>query len=228
MQDTTTYTKGFGTNFHSVYNEKPDLYNQFSAAEFFSEELDIKLKSLFKGDIALDIGCGTCHKTNMFSSYFEKIYALDLSEALISFAKEKYTENNKMEYIVASAANIPLKDNSIDTIISTWASLPLEESIAEMKRVVKEGGSIIRIGTTKIDEFTELFPKYSLDRIQEVNHYFKDQGFIEDFHTVKIKFSSIEEAKYILANTLGIDPEKILKDTYMHTIVLHYIQNYKK
>lgn len=66
------YTKGFGTNFHKVYEKNAKLYNDFSSAEFFSTELFEKIESLFTGEVALDIGAGTCHKTNLFSVFLIK------------------------------------------------------------------------------------------------------------------------------------------------------------
>lgn len=216
------YIKGFGTNFHKVYAENANSYNDFSSAEIFSTELLKKIESLFVGGVALDIGAGTCHKTNLFSSFFGKIYGLDTSKELLSFARDKYSDNNKIEYLLASAAQIPLLDNSVDVIISTWASLPLEEAILEMKRVCKPSGNIIRIGTIMIDDFTSMFPRYSIDRVNYVNKYFRDQGFTEELYDVLIKFEDLQKAKDILGLVLGVDKDLVLKNQYIHKVVLHY------
>lgn len=218
------FIKGFGTNFHKVYEENARLYNDFSSAEIFSTELSQKIESLFVGNVALDIGAGTCHKTNIFSGFFNKIYGLDVSKELLNFARDKYSNNNKIEYLLASTEHIPLLDNSVDVIISTWASLPLEEAILEMKRVCKPNGNIIRIGTTMIDDFTSMFPRYSMDRINYVNKYFRDQGFVEEVHDVLIKFEDIQKAKDALSLVLGIDKDLVLKNEYIHKVVLHYKQ----
>ncbi len=222
------YTKGFGTNFHQVYAENAKIYNDFSAAEIFSDELSQKLQDLFFGKTAIDIGCGTCHKTNMFSDQFDQMYALDTSKELLSFARNKYSSNNKLNFIVASAAQIPLLDDSVDTVVSTWASIPLEEAIAEMKRICRNGGNIIRIGTTMIDDFTTMFPKYSLDRVQYVNEYFRNQGFTEEIHDVLIQFTDLDSAKNILSIVLGINPEVVTEKEYIHKVVLHYLQGNNK
>ncbi len=216
------YTKGFGTNFHKVYAENANSYHDFSAAEMFSQKLSQKINNLFIGDVALDVGCGTCHKTNIFSQFFNKIYALDTSKELLKFAKKKYTDNNKIDYIFASASQIPLLDCSVDVIISTWTSLPLEEAVLEMQRVCKPSGSIIRIGTTMIDDFTCMFPKYSIDRVNYVNKYFRDEGFVEEIHDVFIKFEDLKTAKDTLSIVLGISEDLVLKKAYKHKVVLHY------
>ncbi len=221
------FIKGFGTNFHKIYIENAKLYNDFSSAEIFSTELSQKIESLFVGEVALDVGAGTCHKTNIFSSFFDKIYGLDPSKELLDFARDKNSNNRKIEYLLASADHIPLLDNSVDVIISTWASLPLEEAISEMKRVCKPNGNIIRIGTTVIDEFTSMFPEYSMDRINYVNEYFRNQGFVEEVHDVLIKFEDLQKAKNILSLVLGIDKDLVLKSEYVHEVVLHYKKNVK-
>lgn len=154
--------------------------------------------------------------------FFNKIYGLDVSKELLSFARDRYENNNRIEYLLASAKNIPLLDSSVGVVISTWASLPPEESIEEMERVCKPGGNIIRLGTVAIDDFTSMFPKFSIDRVNYVNKYFRDHGFFEEEHIVLIDFQSLRRAKSILNRVLGIDKGLILKSRYVHKVVLHY------
>lgn len=217
--------KGFGTNFHKVYNEDPELYHDFSKAEIFSKGLKEKIKTSLKGDILLDVACGTCHKTNIYSEHFEKVFALDYSKPLLEYAKNKYSSNKKINYIWSSAANIPLLDESVDSIIVTWGSFPLSKTIIEMKRVLKKGGTIVRIGAYKKDEFTSLFPSFSSRRINYINSTFKRQGFIVTEELVNIEFESTSEAKRILSKITGSSSKKINKNKFEHTISLCY---YKK
>jgi len=111
--------KGFGTNFHKIYREDAELYHTFSAAEFFSEKLEEKIKKLLIGGTLLDVACGTCHKADLYSKYFDKVFALDLSKLLLEYAKEKYNKNRKLNFIWSTAAKIPLLDESVDNILVT-------------------------------------------------------------------------------------------------------------
>ena len=47
-----------------------------------------------------------------------------------------------------------LLNESINTIVITWGSFPLSQTLREMKRVLKNGGSILRIGACVEYEFT--------------------------------------------------------------------------
>jgi len=217
--------KAFGTNFYSVYKDKAKLYDIFSSAEIFSSHLTTRLKQLFKGKILLDIACGSCHKTNLFSKYFETVYALDISSSLLEFARGKYKKNKKIHFILSSAATIPLLNNSIDTIFVSWGAFPLAKTIKEMKRVVKPGGVILRIGASGMDEFTTLFPNFDLKKIKRIQRQFEMAGFIKEEHIVQIKFDNLGIAKDVLSKILRISKKKITSNTLKHKVVLYY---YKK
>ncbi|MEN9560732.1 MAG: hypothetical protein RIQ56_5, partial [Candidatus Parcubacteria bacterium] len=136
--------RGFGTNFHKIYQSNPDTYHAFSSSEQFSSRLNARIKELCSPGILLDVACGTGHKTNLFSKFFEKAFALDYSAPLLTFARQKYGSNKKLNFIWSTAAHIPLLDESVDTVLITWGSFPLSQTMREMKRVLKTRGCILR------------------------------------------------------------------------------------
>lgn len=214
--------RGFGTNFHKVYKEDAELYHTFSASEVFSKELKDKIEKKLAGRTLLDIACGTCHKTNIYSKYFDEVFALDFSKSLLEYARRKYADNNKMNYIWSSAAKIPLLDESVDTILVTWGSFPLTKTIKEMQRVLKGGGSIIRIGAFRKDDFTTLFPNYSQKRINSINNTFRKLGFTVEPQIVNIEFKNDAEAKKTLSKITGSKATKINKSRFEHVVALCY------
>ncbi|PIQ66723.1 MAG: hypothetical protein COV95_02560 [Candidatus Zambryskibacteria bacterium CG11_big_fil_rev_8_21_14_0_20_40_24] len=214
--------RGFGTNFHKVYKENADLYHIFSVSEVFSKELKDRIKSKLTGGILLDIACGTCHKTNFYSKYFDKVFALDFSKPLLEYARKKYVDNDKINYIWSSAAKIPLLDESVDNILITWGSFPPSKTIREMQRVLKSGGGIVRIGAFKKDDFTTLFPDYSQKRINSINNIFRKFGFTIEPQIVDINFKNNTEAKKILSRITGAKAIKINKFKFEHTVALCY------
>lgn len=218
-------TRGFGTNFHKIYASDADVYHRFSAAEFFSKKLKARLQSLERGDVLLDLACGTCHKTDEASARFEKVYALDYSHELLRYAAQKYQKNQKLHFLWSSAANIPLLDETVDTILVTWGSFPLTKTLREMKRVLRSGGTILRIGAYKEDEFTTLFPKFSKERIRRINNIFKRNGFVLEEHEVEIRFPDLKSARHVLSKIVGAPANAIKKSSFKHTVVLCY---YKK
>lgn len=217
--------RGFGTNFHKVYGSNPGAYDKFSSAEHFSQKLYNRIHELSSPGVLLDIACGTGHKTNLLSKFFDKVYALDYSAPLLTFARQKYGRNKKLSFLWSTAAHIPLLNESIDTIVITWGSFPLSQTLREMKRVLKNGGSILRIGAYTEDEFTSLFPSFDIKRINRINKTFISQGFTIEKHEVTIRFKSLTEAKEILVEIVGVPKEMINKAVFRHKIALCY---YKK
>ncbi len=217
--------RGFGTNFHSVYANNADSYNLFSKTEIFSDILLKRLKQLFTGSVMLDIACGTCHKTNLFSPYFKKVFALDKSKNLLQLGNKLYSKNSKIIFLLSSADNIPLLDNSVDTILITWGSFPLNKTLKEIKRVLRPGGVAIRIGAYGLDDFTVMFPKFDIKRINRIKKTFEKNGFSSEKHKTSINFSNIDEAKNILNTILGIPKKDIKFNKINHDVILNY---YKK
>ena len=214
--------RGFGTNFHSVYKSNPKLYHLFSSAEIFSPNSLKRLRRLFTGGIMLDIACGTCHKTNMFSKYFKKIYALDASSSLLEYGRTKYIKNEKLNFILSSAGNIPLLDKSVDTIFISWGSFPLTKTLREMKRVLSPKGVILRIGASGEDDFTKLFPSFDLKRIKRIQKQFEREGFLKEEYDVNIKFDNLKMAKIVLSQMLHINPKLVNSKILQHRVMLYY------
>lgn len=217
--------RGFGTNFHKVYGSNPEAYNTFSSSEYFSPRLNKRIHELSSPGVLLDVACGTGHKTNLLSKSFEKVFALDYSAPLLTLARQKYGRNKKLNFLWSTAAHIPLLNESIDTIVVTWGSFPLSQTLREMKRVLKNGGSILRIGACVEDEFTTLFPSFDIKRINRINRAFISQGFTIEHHEVVIRFKNLKEAKEILNEIVGVPKEMIDKTVFKHKVALCY---YKK
>lgn len=217
--------RGFGTNFHKIYKNKPKIYDIFSSSEIFSYDLLSRIKTLLYGDVLLDVACGTCHKTNLISKYFTKVYALDVSKSFLEYARKKYKTNKKITYLLSSASSIPLLDNSVDTIFISWGSFPLSKTITEMKRVLKPGGVIIRIGAEGKDDFTKLFPDFDLKRIKRIQNVFKQANFSQEKYDINIKFNNIKKAKSTLSVILGINKKLITSNIFNHNVLLSF---YKK
>lgn len=216
---------GFGTNFHSIYASNAELYDAFSRAEHFSPELKAKIKELIVPGVLLDVGCGTGHKTNLYSKSFEVAYGLDNSQPLLSYAQKKYPANKKLRFLWASAERIPLLDESVNTVLITWGSFPLTTSIREMKRVLKPGGVIIRIGVYEKDEFTSHFPNLDIRRIRRINATFKSEGFMVETAEVEINFHNTDEAKEIMSKIIKAKKGDIKSAKFSHTVAFCY---YKK
>ena len=94
----------------------------------------------------LDIGCGEGYYTGNLKNFLDKnnisneIIGIDISkEAVISASKS----HKGINWIVASATNIPVEDNSLDFIICMFAKIIPEEKM----RTLKKGGKLIIVST---------------------------------------------------------------------------------
>lgn len=218
-------TVGLGTNFHRIYKEDPLTYDIFSKSQDVNNIiLKDLLKYVTKKSIVLDVGCGTGKYAGYISKFVSKIYALDISKQLLKFAKLKNSSKN-IEYIFANAAQLPFLDESIDFIISTWGSFSPNETIQEMKRVLKPGGYIARVGTCKIDQLTSLYPKFNEEYIIENNKYFEFVGFVTSYKEIDLIFSNTKEAKEVLSKITGCKESIVKSNSIKHSIVF---QVYKK
>jgi len=106
-----------------------------------------KVVPLAKG-IVLEIGIGSGLNIPFYNkNNIEKIIGLDPSEELNFLANKVAKKNNiEIDFIISGAEDIALPDNSVDTILITYTlcTIPdLDNSMAEMKRVLKSDGKFI-------------------------------------------------------------------------------------
>ena len=114
-----------------------------SPIEFaFLNKMRKKIVPLAKGRV-LEIGFGT--GANVYLYQAEKLDTLTAIDIKFSEeTKEKF--KNKVQLIEAGAEKLPFKDNSFDSVVCTIALCSvdnLDESIKEIRRVLKCGGNYL-------------------------------------------------------------------------------------
>ena len=94
----------------------------------------------------LDIGAGEGYYTGNLKDFLEKnniennIIGIDISKEAVISASKAY---KNIDWLVASASNIPIADESLDIIICMFAKIIPEEKI----RTLKKGGHLIIVST---------------------------------------------------------------------------------
>lgn len=88
----------------------------------------------------LDLGCGEGYYTGLISKELKNstFSALDISKIAVKYASKQYKNIN---FCVASAFKMPIKDNSIDLLYRIYA--PSLES--ELQRVIKKNGYLLTV-----------------------------------------------------------------------------------
>jgi ubiquinone/menaquinone biosynthesis C-methylase UbiE len=143
----------------NIYSDKSDWYELFSQAEDYPKKILEFFTPLFKDKTVLDFGCGTGKFISNLSQVSKKYIATDVAESQLKIAKEKNVGLGNVEIIKTEEDLLPLEDNSVDVIFSSWVlgsvkDLELRTKIlAELKRVLKIGGTIYLVENDKGGEY---------------------------------------------------------------------------
>ena len=99
------------------------------------------------GKTVLEFGCGDGMNTVMLAKRGAKVIAFDISAELVALAAKRVEANGcrGVEFVLASAHTLPLKDESVDVVfgMAILHHLDLELSSQQVRRVLKKGGRAI-------------------------------------------------------------------------------------
>jgi SAM-dependent methyltransferase len=158
---------------YAILTAKGKEFGKWDPDEFFAAgqtEIETLMNScgLSKGDngTALDFGCGVGRLSRALTSYFGKVYGVDISEQMVDLAK-RFTPS--CSFVVNRSDNLNVfPDNSFDFIYSNIVlqHLPSKEMarsyIQEFIRIVKPGGLVVFQIPYKLTLRTALQPKRRL------------------------------------------------------------------
>ncbi|HOE18436.1 MAG TPA: class I SAM-dependent methyltransferase [Syntrophorhabdaceae bacterium] len=96
----------------------------------------------------LEIGCGAGRLTKHMAEYFDQLYAIDVSNGMINYARSHINSSNVYFYLV-NKNEIPLPDKSVTAVFSTHAFQHLDTLkdgaayFKETSRVLVSGGTMM-------------------------------------------------------------------------------------
>jgi SAM-dependent methyltransferase len=164
-----------GTNIYHLFLEKPALYGKLP---------ELKDKSV------LCIGCGSGEEVEYLNSMgTKKIVGIDISERLISIAKESYPS---LEYHVMDAENFDFPENSFDLVFSSLTLHYLEtwtKVLNNVRKVLKKNGIFLFSITHPFFSATE---KYADEHIKLRILGYKE---IKDTSTIEIYGNYLDRYK---------------------------------
>ena len=123
-----------------------------------------KIKIKKKETVVADIGCGTGYVFELIIKNNKrkdiKFFGIDPAIGMLEIARKKIRDK-RIKFIKGSFEKINLNDKSVDKIISTFALhwvQSIDNSLKEMKRVLKSNGSVDILMVEKNDgkEFKKL------------------------------------------------------------------------
>ena len=179
--------------FDKKYAENKDPWGyESSAAEkmkyIFVTELIKKIKPDLK--TILDVGCSFGYLSNKLSNISENVIGLDVSIHALTNAKEKY-EHDNLNFICASAANIPLKENSFEIVTlcdglngMDLTGITRGNAVKESHRVLQQNGFAIFTDYLKPKQFEDY-----IDYIRKSDYTIKEVFYLNDRLWYKLKYA---------------------------------------
>jgi demethylmenaquinone methyltransferase/2-methoxy-6-polyprenyl-1,4-benzoquinol methylase len=143
--------------FDNVY-DKYDLMNDFMSLgvhRIWKKDL-MNWMNPSKDKTLIDVACGTGDLGKLFLDLTDKngkIFCVDPNEGMISKGKEKLKTYNNINWIIASAENLPIKDNSCDYYTISFGlrnTKNINKALSEAYRVLKPGGRYLCLEFSKI------------------------------------------------------------------------------
>jgi ubiquinone/menaquinone biosynthesis C-methylase UbiE len=98
------------------------------------------------GDTIVDIGSGTGFYTDEVARLADRVYAVDVQEAM----HERYRENGvpeNVDLVTADAADLPVPEGEADAVFSTmtYHEYHTPAAMAEIRRVLRPGGRLVNV-----------------------------------------------------------------------------------
>jgi SAM-dependent methyltransferase len=111
-----------------------------------------------KGNLVLDIGCGTSEFSRLLARRFERVIAIDLSSKMIKVARQNSTNYSNINFQVADILQwqFPLEKFEAIVSIATVHHLPLERLLPILKAALKPGGELLFLDLIEYDEPQDL------------------------------------------------------------------------
>ena len=171
MQQYLQNKKGLVQNvFDQVYDQY-DLMNDFMSFgihRLWKRDL-LNMMNPSSNQKLIDVACGTGDIAKIFLNYVNKkskITCVDPNNGMIKKGKEKLKKYDNLNWVKASAENLPMAENSFDFYTISFGlrnTKDLNKALSEAYRVLKPGGRYLCLEFSKIQNsgLDFIYNKYS-------------------------------------------------------------------
>jgi len=176
----------------------------------------------------LDVGCGGGNTACFIAEqYGSRVQGIDLSKVMIAKAEDRARRQgleDRVEFRVADAFDLPFEDDSFDAVIVESVLTPLpgdkKQALREMMRVVRPGGWIganeSTVDPSAPEEWLALLAEHPA-----MHGYFTPQTLRKLFEESGLQVVEMFEARYV-------DTPKVLKDMGVRGVVSFMIRAYPR
>ncbi|OGD63353.1 hypothetical protein A2160_02615 [Candidatus Beckwithbacteria bacterium RBG_13_42_9] len=202
-----------------IYEQMVAMGNYYGSGRpvYVSPQLIVKdicsKVSLKKGDLVLDVGCGTGLLTIPLTQKCKSVYALDAGEKVLVKAKENARKNKviNISFYHGWATDLPFADHFFDQVIM-YGVLHYLESQRQVKKCIRE---LIRVckpsGYIFIGDIPETTARKDFESRKKTA---KELRIIEDFERNRTKYDKLKQKSVSLkieSNNLLIDGNRLVK-----------------
>lgn len=180
------------------------MSNEYNLArKGYPKEVFEYLKSLTqeKKPKVLDIGCGTGISTRQLKEYSFDVIGSDKDKDMIEIAIHN---NPEIQYVVAPADNLPFESEQFDivTAFTAFHWFNDEESLSEVKRILKKDGiffAALKTNRNDESEYFSILQKYAGDNFDTTKNHFNKENLI------KLRFLNIQEKSFPFDEQYTVD-----------------------
>jgi ubiquinone/menaquinone biosynthesis C-methylase UbiE len=135
--------------FHTFPVENADALEDPSRYRHCSREELVAMLDPSPHSTVADLGSGTGFFTDDVAPFAETVYAVDAQAGMHEKYREKGVPDN-VELVTAGVTDLPLADGDLDRAFSTmtYHEFAGEGALAELKRVIRDGGLLVTVDWT--------------------------------------------------------------------------------
>ena len=190
-----------------IYASLAPEYERLVAREDFAGNILKALQEIrvLAGLEVVELGAGTGRLTCMLAPFVRSIRAFDASDHMLGVAREKLAAGNWQNWQadVAVHAELPVADATADLVIAGWSlvysaiwaagdwRIELGQTLAEMRRVLRPGGTIIALETMGTGSTSPQPPADLLDYLS----FLKQAEFQTRWIRTDYRFKDMAEAQ---------------------------------
>ena len=131
-----------------LYRDYPEVYEEFGRIPKSPDFLEVICERFpIDGKVVVDVGSGTGISTFDLAQHAREVIGIEPEPSMIALAienaRERGIQNVRLQ--ASDAEHLPLEDNSVDAAFGvTLAGGDVATVAAEMERVVRQGGLVLR------------------------------------------------------------------------------------
>jgi len=203
-------------DYKMIYQTEAGQYEQLVSREDYQKNILPALNNIrpLAGLDVVELGAGTGRLTTLLAPLAKTIRAFDAAQPMLDVAVSKLEQMGQQNWIleVADHRALPLAAQTADLVISGWSIChtvtwhpenwreELGQALAEMKRILRPGGTVILLETQGTGYETPNAP----EKLVKYYAYLEEEaGFSSTWIRTDFRFDSLEEAERLVRFFFG-------------------------